>query len=255
MEAPETRKDAASVTIHCTRFWLSCNFTDARCGLEMDETGSTTNIRVKASFTPCIFVTDMNSIVIVCDNGVSGFLGEHSCMDGTATLRMNEFVLGAISHGKITPETGSPSEASPEEPKELAFEVDAKAQEYITLAEKNFDELIGDHELEVSISRSCEVYLIKETKVLHYDKHGANQIKAHKVSPDAFAQLIKQLAFHKLYQRPAVTYESTQTRRFQKGRTEVTRSASQQSKEWVAAMTYGSFSVSVTIIDYQGRYI
>ena len=34
------------------------------------------------------------------DNGRSGFLGEHSCMDETPTLRMNEFVLASITHCK-----------------------------------------------------------------------------------------------------------------------------------------------------------
>ena len=38
--------------------------------------------------------------MIVYDNGRSGFLGEHLCMDGTPTLCMNEFVLASIAHGK-----------------------------------------------------------------------------------------------------------------------------------------------------------
>ena len=35
--------------------------------------------------------------MIVFKNGKSGFLGEHSCMDGTPTLRMTEFVVGAYA--------------------------------------------------------------------------------------------------------------------------------------------------------------
>lgn len=49
-------------------------------------------------------------------------------------------------------------------------------------------------------------------------------------------QLVKQLAFHKLEGRPGVCYESAQTRKFQLGRTEVIRSASNESKAWVEAM-------------------
>lgn len=35
------------------------------------------------------------------DNGLFGFFGEHSCMDGTPTLRMNEFILASLAFNKI----------------------------------------------------------------------------------------------------------------------------------------------------------
>jgi hypothetical protein len=71
---------------------------------------------------------------------------------------------------------------------------------------------------------------------LHYEGYGKNYIKKFKASPDAWAQLVKQLAFHKMFNRPGVTYESAQTRKYQLGRTEVIRSASNESKEWAEAM-------------------
>jgi hypothetical protein len=40
-----------------------------------------------------------------------------------------------------------------------------------------------------------------------------------------------------MFSRPGVTYESAQTRKYQLGRTEVIRSASNESKEWVEAMS------------------
>jgi carnitine O-acetyltransferase len=49
-------------------------------------------------------------IVVVWDNGRSAFLGEHACMDGTPTLRLNEFILGAIAAKEI--DLGSPSPSS-----------------------------------------------------------------------------------------------------------------------------------------------
>ena len=39
-----------------------------------------------------------------------------------------------------------------------------------------------------------------------------------------------------MFGRPGVTYESAQTRKFQLGRTEVIRSASNESKAWAEAM-------------------
>jgi carnitine O-acetyltransferase len=74
------------------------------------------------------------------------------------------------------------------------------------------------------------------SQVLHYEAYGSAYIKTHKLSPDAWAQLIKQLAFFKMHGRLGVTYESAQTRKFKKGRTEVVRSVSAEGAEWVKAM-------------------
>ncbi|KAF9555322.1 acyltransferase ChoActase/COT/CPT [Agrocybe pediades] len=158
--------------------------------------------------------------LIVYDNGRSGFLGEHSCMDGTPTLRMNEFVLASLALKKIDlgPEQVQTSQLPPVE--ELVFEVNDTVKSLVKDSEKRFDELVGKHDLHV----------------LHYEGFGKNFTKQHKTSPDATAQLIKQLAFHKMFGRPGVTYESAQTRKYQLGRTEVIRSASNESKAWAEAM-------------------
>lgn len=162
------------------------------------------------------------AIVIVFENGKSGFLGEHSCMDGTPTLRMTEFVLGALQHGKI--DLGAPRASDTGNtlvpPKELKFVLDTKSKEYIKEAEVDFDKLVSAHDMEV----------------LHYEGYGKEHIKKFKVSPDAWAQLVKQLAFHKMFGRPGVCYESAQTRKYQLGRTEVIRAASNESKAWAEAM-------------------
>ncbi|KAL5520033.1 hypothetical protein ACEPAG_1693 [Sanghuangporus baumii] len=157
---------------------------------------------------------------IIFENGRSGFLGEHSCMDGTPTLRLNEYMLGSLASGKV--DFGDPQVRSEGliKPKEIKFHLDDKAKAYIREAEKHFDDLIGKHEL----------------LVLHYDGYGKNFIKTQRVSPDAWVQLVKQLAFHKLEGRPGVCYESCQTRKYQLGRTEVIRSASNESKAWAESM-------------------
>ncbi|KAI0702256.1 acyltransferase ChoActase COT CPT [Cytidiella melzeri] len=160
--------------------------------------------------------------IIVFENGKSGFLGEHSCMDGTPTLRMTEFVLGALEKNKI--DLGAPRDASTgsslPEPAELKFVLDDKIKANIRQAEASFDELVGKHDMEV----------------LHYEGYGKEYIKRFKTSPDAWAQLVKQLAFHKMFGRPGVCYESAQTRKYKLGRTEVIRSASNESKKWAESM-------------------
>ncbi|PVF97619.1 putative carnitine O-acetyltransferase mitochondrial precursor [Serendipita vermifera] len=156
--------------------------------------------------------------MIFFDNARSGFLGEHSCMDGTPTLRMTEFMMGSIAAGKIP--SGDAVSSNLPEPKELKFDLDDQSRKDIKTALSNFDQLIGQHELEV----------------LQYESLGKNVLKTYKISPDATAQLIKQLAFHKLHGRPGVCYESCQTRKFALGRTEVIRAASSESKAWAEAM-------------------
>ncbi|KAJ3904455.1 acyltransferase ChoActase/COT/CPT [Lentinula edodes] len=160
--------------------------------------------------------------LIVFDNGRSGFLGEHSCMDGTPTLRMNEFILAAIAQNKINlgPPRTSETEVSLPQPVEIKFVLNDKIRKDVASAEERFDNLVADHDLHV----------------LHYEGYGKNYIKKFKASPDAWAQLVKQLAFHKMFNRPPVTYESAQTRKYQLGRTEVIRSASNESKAWAEAM-------------------
>ncbi|KAK7690110.1 hypothetical protein QCA50_006758 [Cerrena zonata] len=160
--------------------------------------------------------------LVVFENGKSGFLGEHSCMDGTPTLRMNEFMLASLAHKKIDlgPERTSETGKNLEAPKELPFVLNDKVEKYVSEAEQNFDKLVGDHDMEV----------------LHYEGYGKEYIKKFKASPDAWAQLVKQLAFQKMFNRPGVCYESCQTRKYQLGRTEVIRSASNESKAWTEAM-------------------
>ncbi len=87
---------------------------------------------------------------------------------------------------------------------------------------------------------------------MHYEGYGKNLIKKFKASPDAWAQLVKQLAFYKMYNRPGVTYESAQTRRYQLGRTEVIRSASSEAKAWAEAMLNPDETVSNLSIVFFG---
>ncbi|KAJ7796195.1 hypothetical protein B0H14DRAFT_2916328 [Mycena olivaceomarginata] len=97
--------------------------------------------------------------------------------------------------------------------------LNAVTRDLVKGAEARFDALVAAHVLHV----------------LHYEGYGKDVVKRFGVSPDAWAQLVKQLAFHKMFGR-GVTYESAQTRKYQLGRTEVIRSASSESKAWAEAM-------------------
>ncbi|KAL0074914.1 acyltransferase ChoActase/COT/CPT [Phycomyces blakesleeanus] len=148
---------------------------------------------------------------IVFENGKAGFTGEHSCMDGTATCRLNEYVTDGLSRNKIN--HGVTARTSLPAPVELSFKVNGQIEDAVKSAEKNFDSLISKHDL----------------TVLAYNAFGKNQIKKFKSSPDGFAQMVIQLAYYKMFGVNRPTYESGQTRKFQRGRTETCRSVSTES--------------------------
>ena len=156
---------------------------------------------------------------IVNDNGTSGFMGEHSMMDGTPTHRLNDYVNMLIVHNKLDFSNPTVRSSLPD-PKPIAFHVNEQVQKDISRAVADFDALIGQHELAVQA----------------YQGYGKGLIKRFGCSPDAYVQMVIQLAYHKMHGRNRPTYESAATRRFQQGRTETCRSVSVQSVAWCDAM-------------------
>lgn len=160
---------------------------------------------------------------------LSDFFWLDSMLDGTPTLRMNEFVLGALEKGKIQLELSAGRNSTPLQAEEIKFETDTTVEGHVKAAVDNFSKIISEHELIIANFNEC----------------GKDVMKAHKTSPDAWMQMTKQLAYGKMHNgQPAVTYESAQTRKFKLGRTEVIRSASNESKAFVQAMLKDGVSVS-----------
>lgn len=156
---------------------------------------------------------------IVNDNGTSGFMGEHSMMDGTPTHRLNDYVCGAIVENKLDFSDPSVRTCLPD-PVPIRFTVNADVQAAIDTATRDFAAVIAQHELAVQA----------------YQGYGKGLIKEFKCSPDAYVQMIIQLAYRKMYGINRPTYESAATRRFQLGRTETCRTVSDASVAWCAAM-------------------
>jgi carnitine O-acetyltransferase len=156
---------------------------------------------------------------IINDNGTSGFMGEHSMMDGTPTHRLNDYVNEVIFNNKLDFSDPSVRSNLPE-PQALKFHVSKELQIEIDRASKDFAEVMGSHELRVQA----------------YQGYGKGLIKKFKCSPDAYVQMIIQLAYHKMYGKNRPTYESATTRRFQQGRTETCRSVSDESVAFCNAM-------------------
>lgn len=158
---------------------------------------------------------------IVCDNGVSGFLGEHSMMDGTPTHRLNDYVCDVIFNNKV--DHGAPASQSRSDlpaPEEIVFKLNTEVKDSVETAIADFDDVIGRHEL----------------SVFAYKGYGKGLIKKFKTSPDAFVQMLIQLGYYKAFGVCRPTYESAATRRFQLGRTETCRSVSVESVAFVKTM-------------------
>lgn len=82
---------------------------------------------------------------------------------------------------------------------------------------------------------------------LHYairDDISREYFKKKKVSPDSMFQLSFQMAYYKLFNTFATTYESCSTAAFKKGRTEVVRSATNETSETAKAFVSKSKSKS-----------
>lgn len=155
---------------------------------------------------------------IVNDNGTSGFMGEHSMMDGTPTHRLNDYVCDVIINKKV--EFAESVRSSLPDPAPVRFNVTKELQAEIDRAVADFNSVIGQHQLAVQA----------------YQGYGKGLIKKFRCSPDAYVQMIIQLAYHKMHGKNRPTYESAATRRFQLGRTETCRSVSDASVAWCNAM-------------------
>ncbi|ODV84086.1 hypothetical protein CANARDRAFT_29532 [[Candida] arabinofermentans NRRL YB-2248] len=152
--------------------------------------------------------------IIVSKNGSSGFIGEHSKMDGTPNLRMNDLISKQLK-------TMNLSDFTPSDPvilyRELGFEISSTTQNAIIAAGKKFEQIVNS----VSLN------------TWQYFGLGKNQIKKFKCSPDAFIQMVLQLAYFKYTGTVRPTYESASTRKYFGGRTETCRSVSKESLNFV----------------------
>jgi carnitine O-acetyltransferase len=84
-------------------------------------------------------------------------------LDGTPTLRLNEFMLASIAHGKIPLELPE-AERNPSpmpEPEEIVFELDAKAKQAIEDSRNGFQEEMSKQQLKVSIAHKCILFILQ----------------------------------------------------------------------------------------------
>lgn len=161
--------------------------------------------------------------LIVFDSARAGLMGEHSVMDGTPSLMFTDQICTALADPAF--DHGSTSHfTSPAAPVELQWTLDETLERSIARAEQDAAALAASQAVNVAKT-----------------SYGKSAIKAARVSPDAWAQLLVQLAYARLLRargekRQGGTYESATTRRFFKGRTEVIRVVTSEADAFVQAM-------------------
>lgn len=165
----------------------------------------------------------------VFENGKAGLLGEHSMLDGMPMSRYTDFMLARLNKGQVS--LGRRDFTTDElnrlpEPSQISFRFSRSTANAISVAEKTFYATVADHDLHVE----------------SFYGYGGSAIKQFRCSPDAFVQAAIQLAYKKLFNTNVATYEASQTRIFLHGRTETTRSCTEQSAAFTDAMVSATIS-------------
>jgi len=142
-------------------------------------------------------------------------------MDGTPTIAFTDAIYSALADPGF--DHGTPSTSSLARLVELQWTLNSTLEQSIARAEKDAAELIASQAMSVIQTR-----------------YGKRAVKSARVSPDAWVQLLVQLAYARLLgkrgrKRPGGAYESATTRRYLKGRTEVVRVVTSEIDAFVRA--------------------
>ncbi|KAL8286545.1 hypothetical protein RQP46_004562 [Phenoliferia psychrophenolica] len=160
---------------------------------------------------------DKGVSIVVENNSRGSIIGEHSPADALIPSTICDYILAE----PIASEGPSRRGQATAPVDKLDWVVDAKTIESIAHAEGTVAAIASD----------------SEGKMLWFDEYGADWIKkVGKHSPDAYLQMVLQLAYYKTHGAPVATYETASTRLFLHGRTDVIRTLSEDSWRWVQAM-------------------
>ncbi|OBZ82962.1 Carnitine O-acetyltransferase [Choanephora cucurbitarum] len=163
---------------------------------------------------------DKSLTLVVENNGMCAISGEHSPVDAMIVSWAFDYMLKDPVPGEHTHQFVHPSHRSNRSGqfRPLKFDTD------ITL-DKFIDEANTD---------ARKVATFSDSNVLLFDDYGTDWIKKiGRVPPDAFYQMVLQLAYYRAHHRVTATYETAATRKYLRGRTETIRTLSVETREFV----------------------
>lgn len=173
--------------------------------------------------------------IIVCRNGAAGMNFEHTCSDGSVDIRMAcEIYEGSISDEKdsehVTPGTEPlnglkngtmPTKAAHSSGRQLQWDIPPEVQDALLLAQSHLSDRIEKHQLET----------------LDIPNYGSTYIKSKRFSPDAFFQMTLQAAYFSEYKQIRSGFEPVVTRQYLHGRTDVSRTTTQEAAAFARAFS------------------
>ncbi|XP_025099483.1 carnitine O-palmitoyltransferase 1, liver isoform-like isoform X1 [Pomacea canaliculata] len=168
---------------------------------------------------------DKSFTLVVCPNGRVGFNAEHSWADAPIMAHLWEYAITdeVFTLGEIYRHDGRCNgvlEGPPPNPIRLEWEFPKPCLDLIESSRFFAEKLCEDVDLHIMMFR----------------EYGKGFIKTCKVSPDAYIQLVLQLAYYRSAGKFCLTYESSMTRLFREGRTETVRSCTKDTCAFVKAM-------------------
>ncbi|CAE6408771.1 unnamed protein product [Rhizoctonia solani] len=186
---------------------------------------------------------DKSLTVSVESNGRAGMNGEHSPCDALIPSIIVDYVVAEpidIAAFSETPQKlGGLEYVGPGEGqgwKYLDWEVDSTIEGEIKQAEGRAKAIVED----------------SDASQLWFSEYAADWMKkTAKVSPDAYIQLAIQLAWYKQHGSFTATYETASTRLFKHGRTDVIRTYSTDTRNFVKTMTDPGASVDAKLATLQ----
>jgi hypothetical protein len=155
--------------------------------------------------------SDKSLQFVVCQNGVSAYVAEHSMIDGTTVKQLNEHITDAILSHK--PEVAA-AEAKLTNGKGLRF----PAEEYTFTSTPALDR----HILRVQQQFIVNTTIVEPAPFL-LPSYGGQLMRSHKVPPKTGFQLIIQLASRMHFGYQPASWETISIRTFHKGRVEISQ--------------------------------
>ncbi|XP_054719264.1 carnitine O-palmitoyltransferase 1, liver isoform-like [Uloborus diversus] len=166
---------------------------------------------------------DKSFNLVVSKNGRLGCNCEHSWCDSPIMSHFWEFCIGMEALTlKYTEDGNTIGEVKeqPPIPTRLKWDLHPECLDLIKSSMQNALAIISEVDLQV----------------LYHADYGKNFIKKCKVSPDAYVQMVLQLAYFRDAGRFNLTYEAAMMRLFREGRTETVRPVTLESCEFVHAV-------------------
>ncbi|RWS08099.1 peroxisomal carnitine O-octanoyltransferase-like protein [Dinothrombium tinctorium] len=168
---------------------------------------------------------DKSISLIGFKNGIFGAMADHTPFDGLCTAVFTHYVMTSISEIKGVFKGMNKFRELPR-PERLEFVIDEKISAEVEKSKSEYHANCSSIDL-----AHCT-----------FDEFGKAILRQHRFHPEAFVQIALQLAYYRMYGKPAPTYCTASTRQFYHGRTETCRSCFPEAVDFAKAVVQGTAS-------------